>query len=151
MINTRILTTPLDRTRSLDRMFDQALGNLAGRVWVPAMDVAERRDAYIVQAELPGVNAEQVDVHFEQNVLTISGIKNSGFNSSSPEEVRLFAAERAHGEFTRSVRLPDGADTEHIEATFSNGLLTVTVPKAKAAQPRKITVNAASGSTALKE
>lgn len=140
MMNTRILTTPLDRVRGLDRAFDEALGNLAGRVWVPSMDVAERRDAYVVQAELPGVSPEQLDVHFEQSVLTISGNKQSGFDPSSGE-VRLFAAERAHGEFTRSVRLPDGADAEHIDATFTNGLLTVTVPKAKAAQPRKIAVN----------
>ena len=151
MINTRILTSPLDRSRSLDRMFDHALGNLAGRVWVPAMDVAERRDAYIVLAELPGVSPEHVDVHFEQNVLTISGMKPSAFSASSSDDVRLFASERANGEFTRSVRLPDGADTERIEATFTNGLLTVTVPKAKAAQPRKIAVNVVAGATAVNE
>ena len=151
MINTRILATPLDRARSLDRMFDHALGGLAGRVWVPALDVAERRDAYVVQAELPGVSPEQVDVHFEQNVLTISGLKPSGFEASSSEEMRLFAAERAHGEFTRSIRLPDGADAEHIDASIANGLLTVTVPKAKAAQPRKIAVNSGPGATRIKE
>ena len=151
MMNTRVLTRPLDRARTLDRVFDHALSNLGGRVWVPAMDVAERRDAYVVHAELPGVTPEQVDVHFEQNVLTISGMKNSGFNASSSEEVRLFAAERANGEFTRSVRLPDGADSEHIEASFANGLLTVTVPKAQAARPRKIPVNVHSGAGGPKD
>lgn len=141
MLNTRILTTPIDRVRNLDRVFESALSGRAARVWIPAMDVAERRDCYIVQAELPGVSPEQLDVHFEQSVLTISGSKASEYASASPDEVRLLAAERAHGEFTRSVRLPEGISSDEVIANFADGLLTVTVPKAKAAQPRKIEVN----------
>ena len=94
------------------------------------MDVAERRDSYVVLVELPGVNPAQVDLHFEQNVLTVSGTKQSAFDPSAHQEIRLFAAERANGEFSRAVRLPDVADADGISATFTNGLLTVTVPKA---------------------
>jgi HSP20 family protein len=141
MMNTRALSS-LDRMLTLNRAFDQALnGSPAGRVWVPAMDVAERGDAYIVQAELPGVSPEQVEVSFEQNVLTIRGAKPAGFEVGNEGEFRVFAAERAHGNFERAVRLPEFIDTDRIAAKFDNGLLSVTVPKAAAAQPRKITID----------
>ena len=146
MMNTRSpLGSSIDRMLTLNRALDQAFGGAAAgaRVWVPAMDVAERRDAYVVHAELPGVSPDQVDVSFEQNVLTIRGSKPASYNSANDGELRLFAAERVHGGFERAVRLPEFVDAERIEASFANGLLTVTVPKAKAAQLRKITVNVA--------
>jgi HSP20 family protein len=126
---------------TLNRAFDQAFnGTFGSRVWVPAMDVAERGDAYIVQAELPGVTPDQVDVTFEQNVLTIRGTKPASFDLSNDSELRVFAAERVHGAFERSVRLPEFVNADRIAASFANGLLTITVPKAEAAQPRKIDV-----------
>jgi HSP20 family protein len=141
MLHTRSLGT-LDRMVSLNRVFDQAFSAAAGsRTWVPALDVAERSDAYVVNAELPGVSPEQVDVSFEQNVLTLRGTKPASFDSSADGELRLFAAERTSGNFERSIRLPEFVDAERIDARFLNGLLTVTVPKAQAAQPRKIEIN----------
>jgi HSP20 family protein len=140
MLNTRNLNT-LDRMLTLDRVFDQAFGSsLGSRVWVPAMDVAERKDAYVVQAELPGLRPDQVDVSFEKNVLTIRGTKPASFDASTDGELRIFAAERVSGSFERSVRLPEFVDAERITASFDNGVLTVTVPKAEAAQPRKISI-----------
>jgi len=140
MMNTRTLGT-LDRMLTLNRALDQAFNGVGNaRVWVPALDVAERGDAYVVNAELPGVSPEQVDLQFEQNVLTIRGTKPASFDVSSEGELRVFAAERVHGSFERSVRLPEFVDAERIEANFTNGLLTITVPKAQAAQPRKITI-----------
>jgi HSP20 family protein len=91
-----------------------------------------------VHAELPGVSPEQVDVGFEQNVLTIRGSKPSSFDPSTDGELRVFAAERVYGSFERAVRLPEFVDADRIEAKFADGLLVVTVPKAQAAQPRKI-------------
>lgn len=133
----------LDRMLTLDRVFDQAFGgSLGARVWVPAMDVAEKHDAYVVQAELPGLAPDQVDVSFEKNVLTIRGTKPASFDSKTDGELRIFAAERVSGSFERSVRLPEFVDAERISANFNNGLLTITVPKAEAAQPRRITVTA---------
>lgn len=141
MLNTRSLGTSLDRMLTLNRVFDQALNGVAGsRVWVPALDVAERGDAYVILAELPGVGPDQVDVSFEQNVLTIRGSKPASFDVASEGELRVFAAERVHGSFERSVRLPEFVDADRIEASFTNGLLTITVPKAQAAHPRKITI-----------
>ena len=140
MVNTRSLGTPIDRMLSLNQAFDQAFGALGSRVWVPAMDVAERGDAYLVQAELPGVSPDQVDVSFEQNVLTIRGTKAGSFDVNAEGELRVFAAERVHGSFERSVRLPEFVDADRIDAKFAHGLLTITVPKAEAAKPRKIAV-----------
>jgi HSP20 family protein len=144
MLNTRSLGTSIDRMLTLNRVLDQAFNGVGNsRVWVPALDVAERGDAYVVHAELPGVSPEQVDVRFEQNVLTIRGTKPAGFDVQNEGELRVFAAERVHGSFERSVRLPEFVDAERIDANFSNGLLTITIPKAQAAQPRKITIRGA--------
>jgi HSP20 family protein len=139
MLTTRSLGTSLDRMMSLNRAFDQALGGPNGsRAWVPAMDVAERGDAYVVNLELPGVGPEQVEVAFEQNVLTVRGTKPASHDVGSEGELRLFAAERVSGSFERSVRLPEYVDADRIDASFTNGLLTISIPKAEAAKPRRI-------------
>lgn len=142
MLTSRPLGSSLDRMFTLNRALDQAFnGSLASRVWVPALDVAERHDAYLVLVELPGVSPEQVEISFEQNVLTIRGSKPVAFDvQQSDGEVRVFAAERVSGGFERSVRLPEFVDADHIDAEFKHGLLTITVPKAQAAQARKISI-----------
>lgn len=141
MLTTRPYNSSLDRMLTLNRAFDQAFnGSLAGRVWVPALDVSERRDAYVVHAELPGVPADQLDISFEQNVLTIRGTKPSAFDTKDDDEIRVFVGERVSGSFERSVRLPEFVDPDKIDASMTNGLLTITVPKAQAAQARKIAI-----------
>lgn len=141
MMNTRALSS-LDRMLTLNRAFDQAFGGSSGsRVWVPAMDVAERGDAYVIQAELPGVSPEQVELSFEQNVLTVRGTKPASFDVGNEGELRVFAAERVHGTFERAVRLPEFVDADRIAARFDKGVLLVTVPKAEAAKPRKIAID----------
>ena len=141
MLTTRPFGTSFDRMLTLNRVFDHALNaSVASRVWVPAMDVAERGDAYVVHTELPGVNPDSVEITFEQNVLTIRGNKPSAFDPQTEGETRIFAAERVHGGFERSVRLPEFVDADRIDAQFANGLLTITVPKAQAAQSRKIAI-----------
>ena len=145
MMNTRTLGT-IDRMLTLNRALDQAFNGMgSARVWVPALDVAERGDAYLVHAELPGVNPDQVEVRFEQNVLTIRGSKPASFDVSNDGEVRVFAAERVHGSFERSLRLPEFVDADRIDANFENGLLTITIPKAQTAQPRKIQIRGQQG------
>src|SRR6476661_2680626 len=140
MLNTRTLGTSLDRMLTFNRVFDQAFNGAGARVWVPALDVAERGDAYVIHVELPGVSPEQVDVSFEQNVLTIRGTKPASFDVAAEGELRVFAAERVHGSFERAVRLPEFVDADRIEAKFAHGLLTITVPKAEAAKPRRISI-----------
>ena len=146
-MQTRSLSSTLDRMLTLNRAIDQAFNtgwNPESRVWVPAIDVVEKKDAYVLYAELPGVDASQVDIKFEQNVLTLRGTKPSALNVDKDGELRVFAAERVSGGFERSLRLPEFVDADKISADFTNGLLTITVPKAQAAQPRKIEIKAAS-------
>jgi len=145
MLTTRSRNTTLDRMMTLNRALDQAFNAALtndSRVWVPAIDVVEQKDAYLMYAELPGVDASQVDISFEQNVLTVRGTKRSAVEATAEGELRVYAAERVTGSFERSVRLPEFVDGEAIQAEFTNGLLKVTVPKAKAAQARKIEIKA---------
>jgi HSP20 family protein len=145
-MQTRSLSSTLDRMLTLNRAIDQAFNtgwNSEARMWVPAIDVVETKDAYVLYAELPGVDASQVDIKFEQNVLTLRGTKPSALNVEKDGELRVFAAERVSGGFERSLRLPEFVDAERISADFTNGLLTITVPKAQAAQPRKIEITTA--------
>jgi HSP20 family protein len=143
MITNRTLSSTLDRMLTLNRALDQAfattMGSNTARLWVPPMDVAERANAYLVTMELPGVDPAQVEVHFEQNVLTIHGTKPASFDPKDGE-LRIYTNERVSGTFERSVRLPDFVDSTSIEAAFENGLLTILVPKAQAAQPRRIEI-----------
>ena len=143
MLN-RSLNTTLDRMMTLNRALDDAFagsvnGNAPTRVWVPAIDLVEKKDAYIVRAELPGVDRANIDITLEKNVLTISGRKDPLIEAKD-EEFRVFAAERVSGGFSRSLRMPDYIDGERISAEHKDGLLTVTIPKAEIAQARKIEV-----------
>lgn len=145
MFTTRSLNSTLDRMMSLNRVIDQAFdgsyhSDAANRVWVPALDVVEKQDAYLVIAELPGVSQSKIELSFEQNVLTIRGEKDSILNPAADGELRVYAAERVAGAFERSIRLPEFVDSEKIAAELRDGLLTVTIPKAAAAQPRRIEI-----------
>ncbi|HET7632598.1 MAG TPA: Hsp20/alpha crystallin family protein [Gemmatimonadaceae bacterium] len=145
MIATRPLSTSLDRmqslNRALDREFFSAWDMPTGRVWMPALDVTESKDAYLVTIELPGVAPKDVEVSFEQNVLTVRGSKTSTLESAKDNELRVYANERVTGSFERSIRMPEFVDGEHISASSVNGVLEIRIPKAQAAQPRKIEVH----------
>jgi HSP20 family protein len=147
-MTNRSLSSTLDRMWSLNRALDQALSagfdrtSRGPQVWVPSMDVAEKADAYLINVELPGVDPNQFEISFEQNVLTLRGVKPSSFDATNGE-YRIYTAERVSGEFERAVRLPDFVDSERIDASYSNGLLRIAVPKAQAAQARKIEIRAA--------
>ena len=145
MLNTRMLNDTFDRMLTINRALDQAIARANGepRLWIPAVDVAEKKDAYVLLAELPGVDPNEVEVAFEQNVLTIRGSKKASFDVGQTGELRLFAAERLAGRFERSLRLPEFVDAEAIEASFEHGVLTITIPKARAAQARKIAIRGA--------
>ena len=146
MHTTRSLSSTLDRMMTLNRVIDQAFNGgwtTEARVWVPAIDVVEKKDAYVLYAELPGVDASHVDISFEQNVLSVHGTKPSLIEANGQDELRVYAAERVTGSFERSIKLPEFVDGERISAEFANGLLTITVPKAQAAQARKIDIKTA--------
>jgi HSP20 family protein len=144
MVNNRALTSTLDRMMTLNRAFDRAFtgwnANGLNRLWVPPMDVAEHSEAYLIHVELPGIAPEGVEIDFQQNVLSIRGNKPASFDAGSEGEFRVYATERVSGQFERSIRLPEFIDADRIEASFSNGVLSVTVPKAQAAKPRRIEI-----------
>lgn len=146
MFTRNSLNSTLDRMFTLNRVLDEAIangnwtGNGEGRSWIPALDVVERADAYLIAVEVPGVDPAAIEVSFEQNVLTIRGSKPMGFGVGKDEELRVYSAERVTGNFERSVRLPEYVDGENISAEFLHGVLFLTIPKMKTAQPRKIEI-----------
>ncbi len=145
MLTRSSFNSTIDRMLTLNRVLDEALstpwsGTSAGRMWVPALDVVERNDAYMIALEVPGVDPSTLDITFEQNVLTVRGSKDFGFDLPKDTEVRVHAAESVSGNFERSVRLPEFVDSDHIAADYRHGVLFLTVPKAQAAQARKIQI-----------
>jgi HSP20 family protein len=105
--------------------------------WTPAVDIRETKEAYVVEAELPGLTKDDIDVTFENGVLSLTGERKL---ESETEEESYRRVERRYGSFTRSFTLPREVDTEGVKAAFREGLLTVTVPKREQAKPRTIAI-----------
>jgi HSP20 family protein len=127
------------------RLFDTFFGNedqngeeLTGRNWVPPVDIQETGDAYRLQAELPGLTKDDINITLENNVLRLSGERK--FERDVKKE-NFHRVERTYGTFTRSFALPTQVNTEGVQAAFENGVLTITVPKAEQAKPRKISIS----------
>lgn len=139
--NSYPLNQALNRMGTLARALDQMRPDTdASPTWVPALELAERHDAYLVAAELPGVREDQVELSFENNVLTIRGVKGPSFATGAENAPRLHLLERQSGAFERAVRLPEYVEGDRIEAQLVNGVLEVTIPKSQAAQPRRIPI-----------
>ena len=138
MITSQLLPT-FNRVLAFDRELDRLMTVNGKRFFVPSLDVVERADAYLISAELPGVDPAGVDISFENNTLTLRGTKQPSLKQEN-EELRVYTAERLSGDFERAVRLPEYVEGDRIEATYANGVLTITVPKAKAALARKIEI-----------
>lgn len=140
----RDLGTLQDEVERMFRSFFPSLGGEAATsagAWSPALDVEENEDAFVLHVELPGVRPEDVEVSMEENVLIITGERNFYADRDADTFRRV---ERRFGRFYRAVRLPDRVDSGHVDATYENGLLTIRVPKAEEAKPRRIEVKAAS-------
>jgi len=105
--------------------------------WMPAVDVQETKDAFVLRADLPGVDPKDIDVTMENGVLTLRGRRQS---ESATEDGGYRRVERISGEFFRRFTLPDVADAESISAQTSNGVLTVRIAKRPEVQPRRIEV-----------
>jgi HSP20 family protein len=106
--------------------------------WTPGVDVVEETDAYLFSADLPGVPKENVDITFEDNILTISGSRERQEETNNGQYRRV---ERRYGKFTRSFSLPSQVDTAKVDASFKDGVLQVRVPKAETAKARKIKIS----------
>jgi HSP20 family protein len=117
-------------------------GQVAERMWAPALDISERKDAYVVTVEVPGIKADDLDITLEDGLLTIKGERR--FTQESTEQ-QFHRVERRYGSFRRSITLPAQVQADRIEASFEDGVLQVVVPKAEEAKPKKISVRAGGG------
>jgi HSP20 family protein len=132
----------------MNRMFDESYrgGRSAsddwalGGSWAPAVDIYEHQGNIVLTAELPGVDAKDVDVRVENNVLTLRGERKW---SEEVQRESYHRVERAYGSFTRSFTLPNVVDTEKIKADFKDGMLKLVLPKKEEAKPKQISINVA--------
>jgi len=107
--------------------------------WSPRLDLSETKDALVVRAEIPGIEAKDVQISLQEQVLTIRGEKQQEKEEKDEHHYRM---ECSHGVFARSVRIPVPVEREKVTAKFKNGLLTVTLPKAPSAKQTTIPVKA---------
>ena len=116
----------------LDRLFESPL-----QAWAPALDVREDKDGFTVRAELPGMKREDIEVSIHDGALVISGERQ---DEKVAEGTELHRQERYFGRFSRALTLPTAVNGEKVAASYKDGILTVTLPKAEEAKPKQITV-----------
>lgn len=133
---------PTEFFGDFDRMLSGFLRPLSGGAgssgWMPPADLRETADAYIIEAELPGVRRDDVELTYDDGVLTFSGERRF---EAEDEEKNYRRIERRYGSFSRSFRLPREVKADEVTAAFEDGLLTITVPKGEDARPRTIKIN----------
>lgn len=125
----------------LNRVFDEDLRknyqDLEYGNWAPAVDLREEENQFVIQADMPGMKKEDIEINVESNLLTIRGERR--FESEVKKE-NYHRIERAYGKFARSFTLPTRVVTDGIAATYKDGILEVAIPKAEESKPKKITV-----------
>jgi HSP20 family protein len=141
-------STQDERTQNqMDRLFAHALGlhgqwqgatGAATLAWAPALDIAERKDAYLVTVELPGVKLDDLQITLEDGLLTIQGERH--FTADAADQ-NFHRVERRYGSFRRAITLPAHVIADAVEASFEDGVLRILVPKAEEAKPKRIQVN----------
>ena len=137
-----------EMNRLFNTFFDTPTGGNGGglRRWVPAMDLVETDDHFVLKADLPGLDSGDVNIEVEDNVLTVSGERKV-----EQEEKRegFHRVERSFGRFRRSLKLPDGVDADAIAATFDKGVLEIRIPKPEARKPRRVAIKVGDATPAL--
>ena len=127
----------------MNRLFGQVFDTPAQpnggtlRRWMPAMDLVETEDHFVLRADLPGLSEEDVTIEVEERVLTVSGERKAEHSETKEGFHRV---ERAFGSFSRSLTLPEGVDAEAVTASFDRGVLEVRIPKPEQRKPRKISI-----------
>ncbi|HET8755533.1 MAG TPA: Hsp20/alpha crystallin family protein [Solirubrobacteraceae bacterium] len=112
-------------------------GGSTMRRWMPAMDLVETGDHFVLRADLPGLSEEDVKIEFEDGTLTVSGERKSEHEAKGEGYYRV---ERAFGSFSRSLTLPQGIDPEAVTASFDRGVLEISIPKPEEKKPRRIEI-----------
>jgi HSP20 family protein len=126
----------------MDRLWDRFLGDkpfgtLLTEDWLPTVDISETKDKLLIKAELPGLDAKDVDVSISGDILTIKGEKKK---EEEQKDEHFYACERYNGFFQRSFRLPVTIRADKIEASFDKGVLEIVLPKTEEAKKKKINI-----------
>jgi HSP20 family protein len=148
MIYRRFFNVPTYRIRSpweelhrmrqqLDQMFDDTPSQRPSAGVFPLINLTEDKDNYYVRAELPGVKGDELDIQVTGNNLAISGERKI----AAQEDARYHRREREAGKFSRIIALPGEVDTDKVEASLENGILSIVVSKAEIAKPKQISVS----------
>ncbi len=127
------------RTR-FDRFFgewDQPALFEEQKTWVPAFDISENEKEYVVTAEVPGMDAKNLEVTLSDGILTVRGEKKQETEDKGENYHRV---ERVYGSFQRSFRIPEKLDAENVDASYKDGVLKLTLPKAEASEAKRIEV-----------
>jgi HSP20 family protein len=135
-MNTLVRWNPMAELRALDRAMDELIGSTAAAA-LP-MDLYETDAAYEVRLAAPGLTADAFEVTLHKGVLTVK----AAVQSATPEGARAHVRELRSGSFSRAVRFPADVNADAVEATLEHGVLSIRVPKAETAQPRKISISA---------
>ena len=125
-----------DPFRDLDRLTQQVLGTAARPAAMP-IDAYRQGETFVVELDLPGVDASSIDLAVEKNVLTVHAERRRSFG----DDVELLVGERSHGTFSRQLFLGESLDTDRIEAAYADGVLTLRIPVAEKAKPRRIPIS----------
>ena len=137
--------------RLFGTLFDAPITARAGaasRSWIPAMDLVEEKDEYVLHADLPGLSEKDVKIELEDNVLSISGTRRS---EQENRKEGYYRVERATGSFSRSLTLPEGVDPESIRAQFENGVLEVRIPKPEERKRRRVEIGVGGKSPTIEQ
>lgn len=136
----------VSRLRSeMDRLWDEYFGSRRQafrpleEAWLPAVDVSETEDKITVKAEIPGMEAKDIDISVSGDTLTIKGEKKT---ETEEKEENYHVVERSYGSFRRAMKLPASVDADKVEATYKNGVLSVVLPKKEEVKPKAIEIKA---------
>jgi HSP20 family protein len=134
-----------EMNRLFNAFFDTPMpGGGVQRRWVPAMDLVETDDHFVLRADLPGMSRDDLAIELEDNVLTISGERKAEHEDRQEGFVRV---ERSFGRFSRSLTLPEGIDGDAVKAEFKDGVLEVRVPKPEERKPRRVQIGVSPGNS----
>ena len=133
-----------DPFRELDRLVQQAVGTPARPAAMP-IDAYRAGEQFVVELDLPGVDAESIDITVEKNVLNVEASRRRNL----ADDAQMIVGERPHGTFTRQLFLGESLDTERIAADYADGVLTLRIPVAETAKPRRISVSASKDNHAI--